>query len=133
MPAWRAESSTSSRRQPLLGSAPALQTIRELIGPQPNDTFAAVQAAVASFARYGFAAAAITALAVVGSERVRASPAVRRLARVRGLGRRTSGSRGRLTALRIATSADVAQSVERRLPKPRGRGRRLATIGSNRP
>jgi Serpin (serine protease inhibitor) len=64
MPAWRAESTLDLRASPLFGSAPALETMRELIGPLPDDDNEAVQAATASFTRYGFEAAAVTAFAV---------------------------------------------------------------------
>jgi len=69
MPAWRVESSIDLRASPRFGSAPALETIRQLIGPQPGDTCKAVQAAVASFTRYGFEAAAVTAFAIRASAR----------------------------------------------------------------
>jgi Serpin (serine protease inhibitor) len=67
LPAWHAESRFDLRASPLFGSAPALETLRELIGPRPSDIFQAVQAAVASFNRYGFEAAAVTAFALVAS------------------------------------------------------------------
>jgi hypothetical protein len=52
---------------PAFGTAPALETLRELIGPRPDDQCEAAQAAVASFTRYGFEAAAVTALGIRAS------------------------------------------------------------------
>jgi hypothetical protein len=67
LPAWGAQSRLDLRASPLFGSEPALETLRELIGPQPSDVEEAVQAAVASFNRYGFEAAAVTAFFVTAS------------------------------------------------------------------
>jgi Serpin (serine protease inhibitor) len=64
MPAWRTEATIDLQASPLFGSAPALKTMHVLIGPLPDDDCEAVQAAVASFTRYGFEAAALTALGV---------------------------------------------------------------------
>jgi len=60
LPAWRAGSELDLKRSDLFGSAAALNTMRQLIGPRPDDRTAAGQTAVASFTRFGFEAAAIT-------------------------------------------------------------------------
>jgi hypothetical protein len=62
LPAWSAEAELDLTASPAFGIAPALETLHRLIGPRPGDQCAAKQAAVASFTRYGFAAAAVTAL-----------------------------------------------------------------------
>ncbi|MGO9959712.1 MAG: hypothetical protein ACLP50_27670, partial [Solirubrobacteraceae bacterium] len=54
----------------LFGCAPALAALRRLIGPRPVDRTEAAQTAVASFTRYGFEAAAVTAFAVRASARL---------------------------------------------------------------
>jgi hypothetical protein len=64
LPAWSASSRLDLKSSDLFGAAPALEVLRELIGPQPDDETEAVQAAVASFTRQGFEAAAITAFMV---------------------------------------------------------------------
>jgi hypothetical protein len=61
LPAWRAAEDLDLGFSRAFGTAPALETLRELIGPKPDDECAARQAAVASFTRYGFEAAAVTA------------------------------------------------------------------------
>ncbi len=67
LPAWRVRSEHDLKASDLFGSKPALETLRALIGPQPDDRTEAVQAAVASFTRYGFEAAAVTAFGVRAS------------------------------------------------------------------
>lgn len=67
LPAWRAESKLDLKQSDLFGSAAALNTMRQLIGPRPDDQTAAGQAAVASFTRFGFEAAAITFFGVASS------------------------------------------------------------------
>ncbi len=64
LPAWRAKDDLDLTVSPAFGTAPALATLRQLIGPRPDDQCAATQAAVASFTRYGFEAAAVTALGI---------------------------------------------------------------------
>jgi Serpin (serine protease inhibitor) len=64
LPAWRAENELDLTLAPAFGTGPALQTLRELIGPRADDRCAATQAAVASFTRYGFEAAAVSALGI---------------------------------------------------------------------
>jgi hypothetical protein len=64
LPAWGACGELDLTLSPAFGTAPALQTLRALIGPRPDDQCAATQAAVASFSRYGFEAAAVTALGI---------------------------------------------------------------------
>jgi Serpin (serine protease inhibitor) len=67
LPAWRVEDELDLLRSELFGSHPALETMRKQIGPRPDDAFGAKQAAVASFTRFGFEAAAVTALAMATS------------------------------------------------------------------
>ncbi len=67
LPAWRAGSELDLKRSELFGSAAALDTMRQLIGPRPDDHTAAGQTAVASFTRFGFEAAAITFFGVACS------------------------------------------------------------------
>ena len=62
LPAWRAQDNLDLSASPAFGTGPALEALRELIGPRPDDQCQATQAAVASFTRYGFQAAAVTAL-----------------------------------------------------------------------
>ena len=62
LPAWRVEGKLDLQASPLFASSPACETLGELIGA-PDDDSEAVQVAVASFTRYGFEAAAITAFA----------------------------------------------------------------------
>ncbi len=64
LPAWRIETETDLKRSELFGCEPALQTLRSLIGREDDDQTEAVQAAVASYGRYGFEAAAVTAFAL---------------------------------------------------------------------
>ncbi len=66
LPAWRVESDLKLQASPLFGTAPALDTLDELTGSGGGPT-SATQAAVASFTRYGFEAAAVTSLARVAS------------------------------------------------------------------
>lgn len=61
LPAWRIEGEVDLLSSPRFGSGPALEVLRELVGPRANDRFAAKQIAVASYTRFGFEAAAITA------------------------------------------------------------------------
>jgi hypothetical protein len=67
LPAWRVEGKLKLMRSAAFGTAPALATLRMLIGPRPNDECDAVQSAVASFGRYGFEAAAITTFTAVAA------------------------------------------------------------------
>ena len=71
LPAWRAERELDLGLAPAFGTAPALQTLRELIGPRPDDECAAKQTALASFTRHGFEAAAVTAFGVRTSAALR--------------------------------------------------------------
>jgi hypothetical protein len=64
LPAWRAEGRLDLKSSDLFGAEPALEVLRELIGPRPDDETEAIQVAVASFTRCGFEAAAITAFMV---------------------------------------------------------------------
>jgi hypothetical protein len=64
LPAWRVQGDLDLLRAPAFCTQPALTTLRELIGPRPDDRCGATQAAVASFTRYGFEAAAVTALGI---------------------------------------------------------------------
>jgi hypothetical protein len=67
LPAWRAEQELNLTMSPAFGTAPALETLRALIGPRPDDECEARQTALASFTRYGFEAAAVTGLGVRAS------------------------------------------------------------------
>jgi Serpin (serine protease inhibitor) len=67
MPAWNLDSKLDLLSSATFGCQPALATLRELIGPRPSDRSRAAQAAVASFTRYGFKAAAITAVGFVSA------------------------------------------------------------------
>jgi hypothetical protein len=64
LPAWWVQEKLDLTRSPAFGTGPALETLRRLIGPRPDDQCEATQAAVASFTRYGFEAAAVTALGI---------------------------------------------------------------------
>ena len=67
LPAWHVQGELKLMQSAAFGTAPALSTLRTLIGPRPNDETDAVQAAVASFGRYGFEAAAITTFNAVAA------------------------------------------------------------------
>jgi hypothetical protein len=69
LPAWRIESQIDLQASSLFGTAAALEVMRELIGPHPDDRTEAAQAAVAAFTRYGFEAAAVTAFGIRASAR----------------------------------------------------------------
>jgi hypothetical protein len=64
LPAWRVKDDLNLMLSPAFGTAAALETLRQLIGPRPDDQCEARQAAVASFTRYGFEAAAVTAVGI---------------------------------------------------------------------
>jgi len=70
LPSWRAQSELDLQRSELFGCAPALAAMRRLTGPRPDDRTEAAQKAVASFTRYGFEAAAVTAFALSASARL---------------------------------------------------------------
>jgi hypothetical protein len=74
LPAWHAESRLDLLASERFGTAPALEVMRQLIGARPDDETEAVQVAVASFTRYGFEAAAVTAFAVRAGAMLRAPP-----------------------------------------------------------
>jgi hypothetical protein len=67
LPAWSVRGDLNLLGSVRFGTRPALETLRRLIGPRPDDECQAVQTAVASFTRYGFEAAAVTAMAVRAS------------------------------------------------------------------
>lgn len=67
LPAWHVEGELDLKTSALFGAAPALETMREVIGPSPSDETEAVQTALASFTRYGFEAAAVTAVRIRAS------------------------------------------------------------------
>jgi hypothetical protein len=84
LPAWRAEDELDLTLAPAFGTAPALHALCELIGPRPDDERRATQAAVASFTRYGFEAAAVTAFGATASAlRVAAERSIERTAVLR--------------------------------------------------
>jgi hypothetical protein len=67
LPAWSVRADLDLRRSPRFATAPALETLRRLIGAERDDPCEATQAAVASFTRFGFEAAAVTALGIRAS------------------------------------------------------------------
>jgi hypothetical protein len=67
LPAWHVKAELDLTLAPASATAPALETLRQLIGPRPDDVCEAAQSAVASFTRYGFEAAAVTALGIRAS------------------------------------------------------------------
>jgi hypothetical protein len=67
LPAWRAQSDHDLKASDLFGCVPALETLRAVIGPCAGDLTEAKQAVVASFARYGFEAAAVSGFGVLMS------------------------------------------------------------------
>jgi hypothetical protein len=69
LPSWKINSDLNLATSSAFATAPALKVLRRLIGPRPDDQTRAAQTAVASFTRYGFAAAAITAIAHVTARR----------------------------------------------------------------
>ncbi|HEY1515544.1 MAG TPA: serpin family protein [Solirubrobacteraceae bacterium] len=83
LPAWHIEGKLELMRSAAFATAPALATLRALIGPRPNDDCDAVQAAVASFGRYGFEAAAITTFSAVAAAMGPRQRAVQRSAELR--------------------------------------------------
>jgi hypothetical protein len=84
LPAWRMTGDLDLTLSPAFGTAPALETLRELIGPRPDDQCEAAQTAVASFTRYGFEAAAVTALGIrTSAARLPAGRSVQRTAILR--------------------------------------------------
>ena len=64
LPAWSVRGDLDLEASPRFATGPALETLRRLIGPRPDDECQAIQTAVASFTRYGFEAAAVTALGI---------------------------------------------------------------------
>jgi hypothetical protein len=64
LPAWSVQAKLDLTRSPAFATDAALETLRQLVGLRPDDQCDAVQTAVASFTRYGFEAAAVTALGV---------------------------------------------------------------------
>jgi hypothetical protein len=64
LPAWHLDGELDLKRSPRFAAVPALEVLRQLIGPRPGDGTGAKQVAVASFTRYGFQAAALTAFGV---------------------------------------------------------------------
>lgn len=67
LPAWSVRGDLELLASARFGTRPALETLRRLIGPRTDDVCDAAQTAVASFTRYGFEAAAVTAMAVRAS------------------------------------------------------------------
>lgn len=64
LPQWRVEGEIDLLRSDRFGCGPAVAAVQAVIGPEPDDEFAATQAAVAAFTRLGFEAAAVTAISV---------------------------------------------------------------------
>jgi hypothetical protein len=67
LPAWHIDGELDLLASDQFGSRAALDSVRRLIGPRPDDRFDATQAATASFTRYGFEAAAVTAVGIAMS------------------------------------------------------------------
>ena len=67
LPAWHLNGELELKRSARFAAVPALEVLRQLIGPRPDDQTEAKQVAVASFTRYGFQAAALTVFAVRAS------------------------------------------------------------------
>ena len=67
LPAWRLDGELDLKRSARFAAVPALEVLCQLIGSRPGDRTEAKQVAVASFTRYGFQAAALTAFAVRAS------------------------------------------------------------------
>ena len=67
LPAWHVRSQLDLKKSQAFGTAPALEALRQSIGPRPGDRTEAAQTTVASFTCHGFEAAAITAFAVLAS------------------------------------------------------------------
>jgi hypothetical protein len=67
LPAWSVRGDLDLPRSARFGTRPALEALRRLIGPRADDVCDAAQTAVASFTRYGFEAAAVTAMAARAS------------------------------------------------------------------
>jgi hypothetical protein len=70
LPAWHIDGDLDLLASEQFGSHAALETVRKLIGPHPDDRFDAKQAATASFTRYGFEAAAVTAVGIRAGARL---------------------------------------------------------------
>jgi hypothetical protein len=64
LPAWKIDGRLDLATSPAFATGPAFGALRQLIGPSPDDACDAVQVAIATFGRYGFKAAAVTALGV---------------------------------------------------------------------
>ena len=64
LPAWKVKSDLDLLTGTPFGAEEALLVLQTLIGPRPTDQFQASQTAVASFNRFGFEAAAVTAIAI---------------------------------------------------------------------
>ncbi len=67
LPQWQIRSEMSLLSAEVFAAAPAIEILRRLIGPRPDDQVDARQVAVASFDRYGFRAAAVTAFGIAAS------------------------------------------------------------------
>lgn len=83
LPAWRNEGSLELLQSAAFATEPALRVLRRLIGPRPSDRYEARQVAVASYTRYGFEAAAVTAFSIAAAGIAPRATAVERSARLR--------------------------------------------------
>jgi hypothetical protein len=64
LPAWNVHGDLDLTASPLFATGPAFETLRRLIGARADDECDAAQTAIASYTRYGFEAAAVTAMAI---------------------------------------------------------------------
>jgi Serpin (serine protease inhibitor) len=64
LPAWKVKSDLDLLKEPQFGAEDALLVLQALIGPRQTDQFEAKQTAVASYTRFGFEAAAVTAIGI---------------------------------------------------------------------
>jgi hypothetical protein len=69
LPAWQIDGELDLLASGQFGSHGAIETVHKLVGPRPDDRFSARQTATASFTRYGFKAAAVTAFGIAQSSR----------------------------------------------------------------
>jgi hypothetical protein len=67
LPAWRIDGGLDLTRSALFGADPALEVLREVVGPAVDDEMKALQVAMAAYTREGFEAAAVTVFGVTAT------------------------------------------------------------------